>query len=376
MDFILIGTDPSAIQFVRSARARNHRLIAHCDPSDKTFGSEAFAGATPIQSTDQIANFGQIDFIVLSGPMDKRADRLRKLLHSDPVDLVFSVLVDNKPDVYYEMGLWQRETGARVLPLMEELFHPALDRLEQLLATWPEAVTVGAWTMELSLPLVPGTGPTRFMNGWHWIRTLGGEIDSISSIASAEEPDEADEIAVSARMQNGQLARVRFLRTDSPAVRVQIQSGNNLLVCDLRNGFAGDAILTGHVERTPLNEQIRSAPPALRWIETWESLIANDTRDATLATVATRQIELAEAVQRSLKNQRAVTLQYDEFSEEASFKGIMATTGCGLLWGLVLIAILVAMKVPFVHHLVLPALLIFLSLQLLGLVFRRPTNVN
>ena len=43
-------------------------------------------------------------------------------------------------------------------------------------------------------------------------------------------------------------------------------------------------------------------------------------------------MELSEAVVRSLRRGRTIDLHYEAISEEASFKSIMTSTGCMILW--------------------------------------------
>lgn len=100
---------------------------------------------------------------------------------------------------------------------------------------------------------------------------------------------------------------------------------------------------------------------------------------------ACRDVETAATVERSLARGKTIELHEDEVSEEATFKGMMAVGGCGVLL-LGLLALLVAatvegLQLPFRHHLwwrlwplyVLAPILVFLLLQPLRLVFRSET---
>lgn len=374
MDFILIGADPLALEFVDAARAAGHRLIAVWDQGSHRALTDRYTGTAAITSLEQIKSFSNIDYLILAGDYSGRADRLRTILRSDPVDLILSVPVAPKPDVYYELGLWQQESGAKVLGLLPELFHPGLERMKQLLRHGqPDGATV-SYDLELLQPLPDPDSSSRFSSGWHWIREFSGEIDEVSTIASSPEAGAASDVVVSARLRNGQIGSIRYSAAVGNLVQLRLRRDADDLRCELPNGFPGEkCLLEGTVAGRPVREAIHCEQPAVRLLRGWEQI--SQPADGSLTTVVTRQVELAEAVRRSLHYQRAVSLEYDEFSEEASFKGIMATTGCGLLWAVVLVAILAAMGVPFVHYLVLPALILFLLLQTLGLVFRRPNTV-
>ena len=92
---------------------------------------------------------------------------------------------------------------------------------------------------------------------------------------------------------------------------------------------------------------------------------------------ACRSIELAETIDRSLHRQRTIELHYEDYTEAGTFKGIMASLGCGLLllglFIVVAVGIAEQMGVPFLRYWpqVLAGLLgLFLVLQLLVLASR------
>lgn len=93
---------------------------------------------------------------------------------------------------------------------------------------------------------------------------------------------------------------------------------------------------------------------------------------------AARSVELAETIDRSLRKGRTIELYFEEYTEESTFKGTMASIGCGLLllgmfvMGAVAIAEQVGVPYTRLWPYVLAGVLgIFLVLQLFMLVFRR-----
>jgi hypothetical protein len=83
-----------------------------------------------------------------------------------------------------------------------------------------------------------------------------------------------------------------------------------------------------------------------------------------------RCLELDDAARRSVERRRASTLDYQVASEEVGFKGTMTLVGCGLLWAILLLAIL-SVWVPRLGWAVGPLLVLFLLLQVLLYVARR-----
>jgi hypothetical protein len=93
---------------------------------------------------------------------------------------------------------------------------------------------------------------------------------------------------------------------------------------------------------------------------------------------ASRAIELAETIERSLLKSRTIDLYYEDYTEEGTFKGLMTSIGCGLL----ILGLFVMGFVAIGDHLGLPftrawpyvmaaGMGIFLLLQLLMLVFQK-----
>jgi hypothetical protein len=91
---------------------------------------------------------------------------------------------------------------------------------------------------------------------------------------------------------------------------------------------------------------------------------------------ASRAVELAETIERSLKKSRTIDLYYEDYTEQSTFKGLMASIGCGLLiFGLLVmgaVAVGDLMGLPVRKswaYLLAGGMGIFLLLQLLMLVF-------
>ena len=93
-----------------------------------------------------------------------------------------------------------------------------------------------------------------------------------------------------------------------------------------------------------------------------------------------RSVELAETVPRSLAKGRAIDLHQEEFSELGTFRGTMASLGCGIVLAALLVLVLATLVGGIAReagwawgerlagiwpHVVLAVLVMFLALQLL-----------
>jgi hypothetical protein len=77
---------------------------------------------------------------------------------------------------------------------------------------------------------------------------------------------------------------------------------------------------------------------------------------------AIRCLELDDAVRRSVARRRASTLDYQEATEEASFKGAMTLVGCAMLW-ISLMLLILSVWVPWLGWVIAPVFAIFLVMQ-------------
>lgn len=367
MQFVVIGWDDLAEDFVLAALNAGWRCLAVTDIAAREPLAE-IPGAARFDSLEAAASTQGADLLVVAGEIGGRADLVRSLLRLLPVDLVVSVPLADSADLYYELALVRNESRLRLLPLMPELGHPALERIRSLVSD-PSAGPI-RW-IEWILPLdASREGALRFADGWSWLRAFEGEIVSLSATGSAEISSDAAEIVASLRFENegaGRLGTIRWIADPEVEPLFRVETAKLRLECRLSEGFAGPATLRIAGTSGERSETIAPPPFGERMIGLWEKL---SPEDAGPWTQATRQVELADAVERSLERERAVSLHYDEFTEAASFKSIMTTTGCGLLWFMLLVVILAAVGVPFVIYLVLPLLLAFLGMQLFGLALR------
>ena len=94
----------------------------------------------------------------------------------------------------------------------------------------------------------------------------------------------------------------------------------------------------------PVDESLTKTPATLGWHD------------------ELRAVELDEAARRSAHYGRSSTLDLQEATEEASFKGTMTLVGCSLIW-LAVIILIVAVWIPWLVWLILPMLAVFLGMQ-------------
>lgn len=359
MSFVLIGGDAPSLAFVQAAQAGGDRLLAVVCPRSI---APVLTDVPHYHSLSEIETL-RPDYLVVAPPIEERAMTLRWLTRREPTDLVIALPASTTLDLYFEVALYFEESRLAVLPMMTELEHPLSAKLGDLIRS-PRMVRAVQWRA----PSPNGQHPPRYSDGWFWIRQIVGEIESVSATESKEIKGRPREMIVTALAASGCVCALSW-RDHEPTAQLVVELDNAVVRATFIDGPLGPTKLQiesgGHAEEVMLH-------PARLGERLYRRFRRHRTnRDNSDWLHATRQFELGDAVDYSIRRERTVSLSYDEFTEQAGFKSIMTALGCGMMWLVILMAILAALGVPMVHRLVLPMLLGYLALQLLALVYRR-----
>jgi myo-inositol 2-dehydrogenase/D-chiro-inositol 1-dehydrogenase len=370
MRFVLIGRDPLADAFVEAGLERGYSILGYL-PVAGDGDRPSWLTCVPIFGQLEDVAGAQVDFLVLSGEISGRADRLRKVLRQDPTDLVIATPASHEPDVYYEAALVQSETRIRLLPLLAETGSAVLETLVSRVSS-NAGITIN-W-IELTLPLTAGlTGALRFSEGWTCLRRLAGEVTSVSATGVGAETGHYEPVVAAIEFRRGHLGTIRWAASCTMP-SLQMETGAGPIIVEFAD-WSSDASLRWCVDNVWQSETVPGRPAGPRWLARFEAGRGQTASDDWLE--ATRAVELAAATQRSLARRRAISLDFEQVSEQAAFKSVMTSVGCGLLVGATLFAILLVPLqawLPFHHVLawfVLPVVVLFLALQLFGLAARR-----
>jgi predicted dehydrogenase len=234
--------------------------------------------------------------------------------------------------------------------------------------------------------------------GWDVLRVLGGEIVEVSGFAAVEEVDPEAPLLVAGRFEQGGLFQATLLPNQrDPWWRLTVWTGFDRAELVFPQGWPGPALLTWHSADGATNEErwdTWNPWPAL--VEAFERALGRQGAPRAAAVIgagvagpsqhitavpprhvvlsesawplswqdAVRSLELDDAVRRSVERRRTSTLEFQEVTEEASFKGTMTLVGCGLLWVSLLLLIL-SRWLPWLGWVIAPIFGLFLLLQLL-----------
>lgn len=359
MRVALVGDHPDGLAFVQALVATGrHQFVCYIGSPPASLPGEPRIQA----DLEEALADPSIDALVVAGKPADRVGQLRRALQSErPVFCVHPL--DDSPDAAYEASMIQADTGCRLVPLLPDAAHPAVQRLQTLLRD-PAALGTIQWvdiersdTGTALSEVDPTTGKV-WVPGWDILRVLGGEIVEVAGYAEQEELTTTAPVFLAGRFEQGGIFHIRCL----PAA---LQSR---LVLRLRasRGEAKVRFLDSQTGAAELTWQANE-----RYTEQWEhwdrwgALVAAFEQDtAPPWLTAVRSLELDDAARRSVERRRSSTLDFQEVSEQVGFKGTMTLVGCGLLWVIIFLAI-ASRWVPWIGWLIVPVLAGFLGLQFL-----------
>jgi hypothetical protein len=192
--------------------------------------------------------------------------------------------------------------------------------------------------------------------GWEIFRAVAGEIAEVSALARREELAAAEPVLVSGRFERGGLLQLT-LTPGSDGCRVAVHGAKSRADVELPQGWRGPAFLSYTDEGGSREESWPSWDPWAKVCEKLEAALLARKLPADAAPSAPspatglswedeiRCLELDDAARRSVERRRSSVLEYQEASEEVGFKGTMTLVGCGLMWallGMLLVLALVA----------------------------------
>ncbi|MCI0642990.1 MAG: hypothetical protein L0Y72_10845 [Gemmataceae bacterium] len=256
------------------------------------------------------------------------------------------------------------------------LFHPAHRAFAVLAAA--RLLEYEQWSQEDILLDADMDGHQPGLPGWDVLRAIGGEIGELIVLAAGEELAKSAPLLLSGQFVRGGLFQSLFLPNQAETrLRLALVQRHGRIELSFPHGYPGPATLRYVDDQGKENEE--TWPEWNPWaslVEVFEQKVAGTLRvpsvsDGTRSVPATlswndalRGLELDDAARRSLERRRASTLEYQEATEEASFKGTMTLVGCGLLW-VSLALLILSVWVPALGWLILPVFGLFLAMQLL-----------
>lgn len=398
MRFALLGDHPDGLDMARALVASGrHELSSYSGPAVGLETLRRWDLRVPnVADLEEVLADPAIEAVIVAGPPGDRANQLRRALQSERHVLCVHP-ADQSADAAYEASMTQGDTRRLLMPLLPDGLHPAVARLAELIqaAGGFRLLELERWATELLLLDADTPGHKPGLPDWDVLRVLGGEIAEVFAFAAGEEVVAEEPLLVAGRFENGGLFQQSFVpRQPEPRWRLAVLTTYDRLALVFPEGWPGPAQLTWRDERGEAHEEHFEAwNPWAALVEVFDAAFeprsspllpvavgaADNTAISTQAipnereTADTRQVtwhdairclELDDAARRSVQRRRSSTMDYQEATEEAGFKGTMTLVGCGLLWACVLLLIL-SRWLPWISYLMVAVFGIFLVMQLL-----------
>lgn len=374
MQFALINVDADSLTLAQMLVDAGHELILVADAGElrsalKTLGPEARF----VEGWEDALAAG-VDAVVVGRNSDEasRLDRLRLLLQ-ERVPTIFVHPQSASALAYYELDMHRQATNSPLVPYEPTRHQPALELLRTL-GRLEEVVIEHRAGLRSRREVLD-----RFVRDVGAVRRFTGPCERVSAVGMLPETT-----------TDGRL-RVQLTTESGTFISWSIGSTGHQDEAEWRAvGDGGSAVIRPAGTEWPI-ELTHNGETKLQTFSAGQTLQAAAAAVVvgltdplhTMWREAIADLELVEAVERSVRKGRTVELYHEEASEESTFKGLMAAGGCLLLLlaiGLAITAatfgrfrLVIANVWPYALLLVLA---VFLGLQLLQFVFppRRKSN--
>lgn len=388
MNLGLLGFDDSIAPLLRAARRTGDRIALAADaPSDAPLP----AGAR-LAAWEDLLDADRCDAVVVAagGWSETRAEAVRKLVQSGRT-LLLAQPLELSMLFAWELDMIRKDSGARLVPLLPDRLCPLVARCRAWLESRPgevESVSLERRLADRSRDAVQ----RQFCRDADLVRALVGAPARLGTLGAAEAEAAWSTLAVGLTAPGHPPARWQAARTGGAALVVSAVAGDDTARLEAAepDGQSGVAIWTWHDGRTTESLPFDGAAAILDHLR---AVVRGGDGSAPTGLPpagwddAARGVELAETIPRSLAKGRAVDLHQEEFTEIGTFKGTMASLGCGIVL-LALVVIVVATLLAGIARqtgwefgerianawpaVILGAMGLFLALQFLPLLVRPP----
>lgn len=390
MKLAILGIDAATLALAEAIQAGGrHELAWTCEwdsaaPPDFVARVRRLGvGSRPVEHWEALLDQTLVDAVIVSrgANQDERTEQLRKLVQAGMPVLVSHPAFDSML-VYYELDMIRRETGSPVLAYLSERWHPATGQLAELIEQGSGSAIGQVEQVVMERQLDDRDQPrviAQFARDVDLIRRVRGEVTKLGAMGSGGQQSGYASLDVHLSSSEGVATRWSVAPVESRAgARLTLLGSRGKAVLQIADEGPWQLEIAA-AGSEPRTQEFPTWNPAGEALSKLEMAIAGRTVPDWID--ASRSVELAEMIERSLRRGRTIELHYEDYTEAGTFKGTMTSVGCGLLLaGLALLvvgAIGARLGVPYLNNwpkLLLGFLAIFLMSQLLSLVFRKQTR--
>ncbi|MBB73634.1 MAG: hypothetical protein CMJ75_03865 [Planctomycetaceae bacterium] len=332
MQLALLGSDADTLAIARAVnRSPAHALIGVYQPPAQLAELRALLppGGEWTDDWESLLHDDRIDAVIV-GASDAdapRDDQLRKLVQSAKPLLVTHPACE--AIIAFELDMIRQDTRSVLIPYRPWRWHPALMRLVESVAMG-QAPAIGRLEQVTLDREMEDRHPRSVLN--QLVRDAGvlhpllGRIERVSAMGG-DHGRQLTNLTVTLSGQDGRIARW----TVHPA-----PAGSRARLTVIGTAGSCGLEMPQELQRWKSIDGVDDAErwdhwdPALAAITALERAIETDVDDPSWLE-ATRELEVVDGVEQSLRRGRTIELLDQRPQEEGTFKGVMAVGGCGLL---------------------------------------------
>jgi predicted dehydrogenase len=326
---------------------------------------------------ETILEEGQIDAVIVArGPdQDARTEQLRKFVQTEKPALVAHPVVDSML-AYYELDMIRRETNSPLVPQLARRNHPAVRVLANMVRLGDDSPIgkVEHLSIERCISSPNKESVARhFARDVDLARAVAGEMTRLGAMAGAKGAPNLASLGVQMSGPSGIDARWSVVPNQAGAgATITLHGPLGRAKVEMHDDGAPWSLECLGGEQ-PLQQDFPEWNPASAALDELAGAIAGDQPIPDWVD-ACRSIELTETIERSLAKARTLELYYEDYTEDATFKGTMASIGCGLLMltlcVLGLVGVAEQLRIPYVgawRYIAVAVFVVFLLVQLIML---------
>lgn len=343
MKLAVLGVTPHAVALIREAIRLGHEVTVAYDAAS---GKQSLRDAVPTvrfrDEWEELLGNREIDALLVAGPVlvedvaadvqERRDDQLRKLIQAGVPLLIIPPVCE--AIVGFELEMIRRDVNGIIVPAWGAPLHPALDELAQWTSDKSAAALgkIELLAMERFLPVRQrGDVLPAFAHDAEILRRIAGSLVRLTASGATRDGEAKPSLAnatVHADAEMGFPCRWSVgPANDFVGAMLTLQGSSGNLT--LKMPVAGAWELIEPSDETE-SFSISSVQAVLGELD---QAIHISKEPKTTWLHACRAVEAMEAIDRSVARGRAIELYNEEPSEESSFKGIMAASGCLMLLG-------------------------------------------
>ncbi|MEI6240391.1 MAG: hypothetical protein WCR51_08370 [Planctomycetia bacterium] len=325
----LLGIDDQVADVLAAAVARGDQIVLSCDVAEGVGGVPATARRA---SWEALMDAQACDAVLVGRDQwnETRAEAVRKLVQAGRT-LVLSQPLDLSMLWAYELDMIRKDSGARLVPILPNRLHPFVTRLRREIEAGLAGGRLGSVeTIEMTRRLADRSRDNvlrHLARDADLVRTLVGDPERLSTLGGAAPDAGWATLAVGLTGAAAVPVRWQVARGTPEGLTITVVGAGGSQTVEMPEGPSRED--TWSTPSGPERARFDRGAAILGVLDgsvAWDDGIRPAGWDD-----AARAIELAESVPRSLAKGRAIDLHQEEFSELGTFKGTMASLGCGLV---------------------------------------------